>query len=295
MLWIESFLDYLRFERNYSIETIKSYEGDLTQFGAFLQKEATDPGSGASIDASQVRGWVVHLMDNGYSTTSINRKLSTLRSYFKFLLRKKLTDTDPMIGIKGPKNKKVLPSFVRESDMDRLLDDEDFGDDFKGRRDHMIVEMFYSTGMRLSELIGLEDVDLDFGAMTVKVRGKRDKERIIPITAGLRRSLEDYISLRDSIGLPVVEALFIRENGCRLKRGDVVTIVKRSLSKVVTIKKRSPHVLRHTFATSMLNHGADLGVIKEILGHESLATTEIYTHTTFEELKRVYKQAHPRS
>lgn len=295
MLWSEPFLEYLKCEKNYSVETVKAYESDLLQFDDYLKEFGLNPDTDEDMGAAPIRGWIVQLMDHGYKPTSINRKVSTLRSYYKFLIRKGKAEKNPTIGIRGPKKKKPLPVFLKESEMDRLLDEEDFGEGFIGIRDRMIVDIFYSTGIRLAELIGLNDVDVDLTAMTIKVRGKRNKERIIPFGENLRDSLRNYIRERNSLGLPMMEALFIKENGYRLKRGDVEIIVKRSLSKVVTQKKRSPHVLRHTFATTMLNHDADLSVIKEILGHESLATTEIYTHTTFEELKKVYKQAHPRS
>ena len=195
----------------------------------------------------------------------------------------------------GPKKKKPLPVFLREGEMDRLLDDMDFGEGFEGCRDRMIIEMFYATGMRLSELIGLDDKDIDFSASLVKVTGKRNKQRLIPFDEELGCSMREYVNVRNE-AVPVrSDAFFVRENGERLSRSIVENIVKRNLSKVVTLKKRSPHVLRHTFATAMLNNNAELGVIKELLGHESLATTEIYTHTTFEELKKVYNQAHPRA
>ena len=234
-------------------------------------------------------------MNLGYATTSVNRKLSSLRSYYKYLLRKGEVKVDPLRKITGPKNKKNLPVFVKESEMNRLLDDEDFGEGFEGCRDHLVIAMFYATGMRLSELIGLDDGDVDFAASVIKVTGKRNKQRLIPFGEELRVEMEAYVKQRDE-SVPVrSDAFFVRKTGERLYPNIVRKIVTRNLSKVVTVKKRSPHVLRHTFATSMLNHEAELGAIKELLGHESLATTEIYTHTTFEELKKVYNQAHPRA
>ena len=205
-------------------------------------------------------------------------------------------ESDPLRKVIGPKKKKTLPVFLKEREMNRLLDDIDFGEGFEGCRDRLIIEMFYATGMRLSELIGLDDACVDFSASLIKVTGKRNKQRLIPFGEELKKTMADYVNLRNEV-VPVRQdgAFFVRKTGERLYRGMVECIVKRNLSKVTTVKKRSPHVLRHTFATVMLNHDAELGAIKELLGHQSLATTEIYTHTTFEELKKVYNQAHPRA
>ena len=294
-MWLtDSFLDYLQYERNYSEETIKSYREDLRQFEEFAREEIGDSAP-SEVKAELVREWIVSLMDRGYTSTSINRKLSSLRSFYKFLLRKGEVAVNPLQKITGPKNKKPLPAFLRESDMDRLLDEVDFGEGFKGCRDHMIIEMFYATGVRLSELIGLDNKDVDFSSSLIKVTGKRNKQRLIPFGEELKIAMMEYVDVRNEAVSIRTNAFFVRENGERLSRSIVENLVKRNLSKVVTLKKRSPHVLRHTFATTMLNHDAELGAIKELLGHESLATTEVYTHTTFEELKKVYKQAHPRA
>lgn len=294
MLLTDSFLDYLRYERNYSDDTVKAYGEDIRQFQEF-GGEDVGLQSPSEVVVDVVREWMIHLMNLGYATTSVNRKLSSLRSYYKYLLRKGEVKVDPLRKITGPKNKKNLPVFVKESEMNRLLDDVDFGEGFEGCRDHLVIAMFYATGMRLSELIGLDDGDVDFAASVIKVTGKRNKQRLIPFGEELRVEMETYVKQRDE-SVPVrSDAFFVRKTGERLYPNIVRKIVTRNLSKVVTVKKRSPHVLRHTFATSMLNHDAELGVIKELLGHESLATTEIYTHTTFEELKKVYNQAHPRA
>lgn len=294
MLLTDSFLDYLRYERNYSDDTVKAYGEDIRQFQEF-GGEDVGLQSPLEVVVDVVREWMIHLMNLGYATTSVNRKLSSLRSYYKYLLRKGEVKVDPLRKITGPKNKKNLPVFVKESEMNRLLDDEDFGEGFEGCRDHLVIAMFYATGMRLSELIGLDDGDVDFAASVIKVTGKRNKQRLIPFGEELRVEMETYVKQRDE-SVPVRSgAFFVRKTGERLYPNIVRKIVTRNLSKVVTVKKRSPHVLRHTFATSMLNHEAELGAIKELLGHESLATTEIYTHTTFEELKKVYNQAHPRA
>ena len=294
-MWLtDSFLDYLQYERNYSEETIKSYREDLRQFEEFAREEIGDSAP-SEVKAELVREWIVSLMDRGYTSTSINRKLSSLTSFYKFPLRKGEVAVNPLQKITGPKNKKPLPAFLRESDMDRLLDEVDFGEGFKGCRDHMIIEIFYATGVRLSELIGLDNKDVDFSSSLIKVTGKRNKQRLIPFGDELKETMLEYVDIRNEMISGRSDAFFVRENGERLYKNLVYNLVKRNLSKVVTLKKRSPHVLRHTFATTMLNNDAELGAVKELLGHSSLATTEIYTHTTFEELKKVYKQAHPRA
>lgn len=294
MLVTDSFLDYLLYERNYSESTVKAYRTDILELQKFGEEMLGDL-TPSDVDAELVREWIASLMDKGHVSNTINRKLSSIRAYYKFLLRRGEIEVDPLRKITGPKKKKPLPVFLREVEMDKLLDDIDFGEGFEGCRDHLIIETFYATGMRLSELIGLDDKDVDFSASLIKVTGKRNKQRLIPFDKELRHSMQEYVMARNE-ALPVrSDAFFVRENGKRLCRNIVAYLVKRNLSKVVTVKKRSPHVLRHTFATAMLNNGADLGSIKELLGHESLATTEIYTHTTFEELKKVYNQAHPRA
>ena len=291
---IDSFLEYLRLERNYSERTIVSYETDLREFEEYFQE--VDAGLDfKKIDADIVRRWMVHLMDEGRAATSVNRKLSTLRSFYRFLLRRKEVVINPMLKVVGPKKKKPLPFFVREKDMDRLLDESLFGEGFEGCRDRLILEMFYTTGMRLSELIGLNDADVDLSARLIKVTGKRNKQRLIPFGNELEEDLLIYIKVRNEALPEGTKAFFVRKNGMRMYPLQVYRLVRKSLSKVVTLKKRSPHVLRHTFATAMLNGKAEMRAVKELLGHESLVTTEVYTHTTFEELKKVYELAHPRA
>lgn len=291
---IDSFLDYLRFEKNYSEKTIVSYGTDLVKFEEFF-KGVDEKVDFTTVDADLVRAWVMSLMEQGYTSTSVNRKLSSLRSFYRFLLRKKLVQADPMLKIVGPKNKKPLPAFLKESEMNRLLDEIPFKEDFAGCRDKTIIETFYATGMRLSELIGLNDADVDFSASLIKVTGKRNKQRLIPFGEKLRQVMLAYLAVRDGAIPEKEDAFFVLENGRRMYASKVYNLVKRNLSKVVSLKKRSPHVLRHTFATSMLNNRAELGAVKELLGHSSLTTTEVYTHATFEELKKVYEQAHPRA
>ena len=290
----EAFLDYLRLERNYSERTIVSYGTDLREFEGYLEKTEAELDF-TKVHANVVRNWISELMDEGRTATSVNRKLSSLRSFYRFLLRRKEITVNPMLKIVGLKKKKPLPSFVREKDMNRLLDGLSFDEGFEGCRDRTILEMFYTTGMRLSELIGLDDVDVDFSAKLVKVTGKRNKQRLIPFGNELAEDLLIYNKVRNETFPEGTEAFFVRKDGKRMYPMQVYRIVKRNLSKVVTLKKRSPHVLRHTFATAMLNDNAELRAVQALLGHESLATTEVYTHTTFEELKKVYEQAHPRA
>ena len=292
-MWIDIFLDYLKLERNYSKQTITSYGVDLNQFEQYF-KSVDESLDFVHVDADIVRLWVVSLMDDGYSAVSVNRKLSSLRAFYRFLLRKDLVKIDPMCKISGPKKKKPLPVFLREEEMDRLLDDVSFEDSFEGNRDRLILEVFYLTGVRLSELIGLNDADVDFSLMQIKVTGKRNKQRMIPFGDELKEQMLAYLKLRnEAVAKP--DAFFVLPNGRPMYPSKVYNIVRKNLSKVATLKKKSPHVLRHTFATTMLNHDAELGVVKELLGHESLTTTEVYTHTTFEELKKVYEHAHPRA
>ena len=291
---IKSFLDYLRLERNYSEKTLVSYETDLREFEDYLEETEAELEL-AKVHSDVVRNWIVSLMDKGRAATSVNRKLSSLRSFYHFLLRRKRITVNPMLKIVGPKKKKPLPSFVREKDMDRLLDGVPFGEGYEGCRDRTILELFYVTGMRLSELIGLNDVDVDFSAKLVKVTGKRNKQRLIPFGNELEKDLLIYNKVRNETFPEGTEAFFVRKDGKRMYPMQVYRLVRRNLSKVVTLKKRSPHVLRHTFATAMLNDNAELRAVQELLGHESLSTTEVYTHTTFEELKKVYELAHPRA
>ena len=291
---IKDFLNYLRLERNYSERTIVAYEADLREFEEHFKKTDAELDF-RSVHSDNVRNWMVSLMDEGRTETSVNRKLSSLRSFYRFLLRRKEITVNPMLKVVGPKKKKPLPSFVREKDMDRLLDECSFEEGFEGYRDRTILEMFYATGMRLSELIGLNDADVDFSAKLIKVTGKRNKQRLIPFGNELAEDLRLYINVRNEAMPQEAEALFVLNDGKRMYPMAVYRIVKRNLSRVVSLKKRSPHVLRHTFATAMLNDSAELRSVKELLGHESLVTTEVYTHATFEELKKVYEQAHPRA
>lgn len=293
---IESFLKYLRLERNYSEKTILSYGIDLKEFQVFFKEKSEDIDF-ITLDSDLIRLWIIDLMDRGYTSTSVNRKLSALRSFYRFLLRRGLVEINPTLKVASLKNKKPLPVFVKEADMDRIIERSNFKEGFEGCRDRLIIEMFYTTGMRLSELIGLKDRDIDFYNSTLTVLGKRNKQRIIPFDVELKRDISEYINVRDEYltGGNKSGSLFVLKSGEAMYPLKVYNLVKRSLAKFVSIKKKSPHVLRHTFATSMLNNDASLESIKELLGHESLETTQVYTHTTFEELKKIYEQAHPRA
>ena len=298
MNWIEDFIDYLKYERNYSSRTTEYYKADLEAFKRFY--EATDSSlNWKEMPADIVRQWVVEMMDKGNVATSVRRRLSSLRSFYKFLLRRGLVTKDPVHNMPGPKVEKKLPAYVRETEMDKLFDGDFFGDDYQGFRDRMILLTFYSTGIRLSELVGLAEKDVDLDQMQLKVTGKRNKQRIIPYGDEFGDSLRQYLEERNVFAQQFAsddKSLFLDErSGQRITPAKVRKIVKKYLSMVTTQQRNSPHVLRHTFATAMLNHKADLQSVKELLGHESLSTTEIYTHTTFEQLKEMYNQAHPRA
>ena len=309
---IAGFLDYLSLERAYSPHTVTSYENDLRAFEVYLGQ--TESGLELKdVDADLVRGWAMTLMSSGMKATSVNRKLSSLRTYYKYLLKKGEISVSPMQHVNGPKKSKPLPQFVREGEMERMLCATAQGDTWEELREHVILQLFYETGIRLSELVGLNEEDVDFGRKTIKVTGKRNKQRIIPIGDGLAGSLKRYMETRPNSlweggnsnvteqgSLPRREGwggapLFITDKGLRVYPHWVYRLVRKNLSQVVTLKKRSPHVLRHTFATAMLNNAAELEAVKELMGHESVSTTQIYTHTTFEELKKAYRQAHPRA
>ena len=289
----ESFLRYLRYEKNYSEKTIVAYGTDLSMFEAYF-KAADETLDFTTVDTDVIRGWMLSLMYEGNASSSVNRKLSSLRSFYRYLLREKVVSVDPASKVRAPKKKKPLPVFVKDADMNRLLD-EDPGDGFESVRDKAVIATFYETGIRRAELIGLKDGDVDLSVCQMKVTGKRNKQRIIPFGDELKEMLQAYLSARNRCCPKECEAFFVRKDGKQMYPGLVYLLVKQNLSRVVTLKKKSPHVLRHSFATTMLNHQAGLESVKELLGHESLATTEIYTHTTFEELKKVYEQAHPRA
>jgi len=289
---LETYLQYLEYEKRYSPHTIEAYRRDLSQFVGFLS------GSGRqteAVDFRLIRGWIVDLVSKGDSSRTVNRKIAALRSYFMYLMKRELVPVNPMEKVGLLKVDKNLPVFVATDKMNELLDDApvDVGD-FKTLRNRMTLELFYMTGMRLSELIHLKDSDVDTAAMTVKVLGKRNKERIIPLTAQFCSVLAQYISLKKST-FPDAQQLFVLDSGKPLYQRWVQRLTAKELVAVTSMKKRSPHVLRHSFATNILDNGAELNAIKEILGHVNLAATQIYTHSSMNRIKKVYQQAHPRA
>lgn len=292
---VKEFLDYLRSERNCSARTVGGYGDDLQKFESFFKNlDATL--TWETVDSDVIRDWMESMMDKGNIATSVNRRLSAVRSFYRFALSRGLVAADPSHGVKGPKKEKPLPQFVREADMDALLD-ESMWDmrKYEDVRARTIILMIYETGVRISELLGLDDAAVDLAACQLKVTGKRDKQRVIPFGGELRASLEAYMSLRDASVEKKSPALLLSADGTRMAYHTARREVKKHLSRVCTLKKRSPHVLRHTFATAMLNNGAGIESVKKLLGHSRLTTTEIYTHTTFEQLKKVYESAHPRA
>lgn len=293
-MMIDAFLDYLQFELNRSALTVLSYGDDLRAFETHFKNKDTQL-SWETVDADIIRDWMESMMDKGCNATSVNRRLSALRSFYRFALIRGWVEKSPMQKVVGPKRAHPLPQFVREKEMNRLLDDIPCGESFKEVLAYTMILTFYTTGIRLAELVGLDNPDVDFVNQVMKVTGKRSKQRLIPFGEELANGLKRYIALRDKIAPRQSSALFVTEDGARVTRSLVQRKVQEGLSKVTTLKKKSPHVLRHTFATAMLNHEAGLESVKKLLGHESLSTTEIYTHTTFEQLKKVYNQAHPRA
>ena len=293
MLSIEDFLKFLRLERNYSQKTIDNYRADLEQFELFFRKLEADL-SWKDVDADIIRDWIEQMMDKGNAPASVNRRLSALRSYYRYALKRGVVETDPTYNIQGPKRKKVLPQFLKETEMDKLIDPKMWADTYKDVLARTIIITFYSTGVRVSELVGLDMKDVNFVTHELKVTGKRNKQRIIPFGKELEITLTAYLQKRNS-EVGAYDALFVTEKGERVTTSQVRAMVKANLAKVSTLKKKSPHVLRHTFATAMLNNKAGLGSVKKLLGHENIATTEIYTHVTFEQLKKAYNEAHPRA
>ncbi len=290
---IQSFLQYLRFEKRFSVNTVLAYENDLKQFFKFQSElyAVVDP---AQIESTMVRSWMVNLMEAKISTRSINRKITSLKSFYKFLMKKGEVKSSPLLKIQSPKISKRLPVYVDESKMKMLFSEVNFGESFEPVRDKLILELLYATGMRRAELVGLTDDRIDLFQCQLKVLGKRNKERIIPFTNNLKEIMEKYLSLRNEFA-PFPAAFFVTSKGISMYPQMVYRIVTKRLGGVTTLEKKSPHVLRHTFATHMLNNGADINSVKELLGHANLSATQIYTHNTIEKLKEVYKQAHPRA
>ena len=286
----EKFINYLSSEKRFSEHTIKSYSTDLHQFFSFLSDQFQITHQISEISFQIVRSWIAFLLEKGISPRSVNRKISTLKSYFRFLIREGIMKENPMLKIVSPRTNKKLPLFVPENQMELLLSGLHFEEGFIGERDRLIIELFYVTGIRLSELINIKITDVNIHENLIKVFGKRNKERLIPLPFNLINNLRSFI-----VKYNINDYLFIGLNGKRVYTKLVYRIVKKYINKISSISKKSPHILRHTFATHMLNNGADINAIKELLGHANLSATQVYTHNTIDKLKSVYKQAHPRA
>lgn len=284
------FLEFIKFEKRFSKHTLVAYSNDLRQFISYLQTTYEIKNS-SEINHIIIRSWIVSLMEQKISPRSVNRKITTLKTFYKYLLRQNIVKENPMLKILSPKTSKRLPVFIEKDKMNTLLDDSAFGDDFEGQRNKLIIELFYATGIRLSELINLKQANVDLYQCQIKVLGKRNKERIVPFNSILKDQIQQYITSKSNLS---DEFLFVNKNGKQLYEKFVYRIVNTYLSLITTANKKSPHVLRHTFATHMLNNGADLNAIKELLGHANLSATQVYTHNTVEKLKNIHKQAHPR-
>ena len=294
-LMIKSFLKYLQYEKRYSQHTIKSYSTDLTQFSNFINFHY----SGVKIESADhkmVRDWLVSLVGENISPRSINRKIASLRSFYKFLLKNKFTDHNPTLKVRVLKTSKNIPQFFKEADIIRILDEYDYGDDFEGYRDKLMLELLYGTGIRLSELINIRENDINYFDESLKVLGKRNKERIIPLNGELITLINDYKKYKRKDFLANEnDYLIVTNNGLKCYPMMVYRTVKKYLDIFTANDKRSPHVLRHTFATHLLNKGAELNAVKDLLGHASLAATQVYTHNSLEKLKKVFDQAHPKA
>lgn len=292
-LLTKQFADYIQFEKRFSPHTIKAYTNDVNQFLNYIETHY-QLNKLIEITHLHIRSWVVSLMDNGISARAVNRKVTTLKTFYNYFLRKELITINPMLKIQAPKAGKKITVFIEKDNLDKLLDNTAFENDFSGTRNKLIIELFYATGMRLSELIGIKKSDIDYYNKNIKVLGKRNKERLIPVTSNMIDLIKKYNDIKEENKLTKSHYFFVTSTDKKLYEKLVYRIVNNYLSKVTTISKKSPHVLRHSFATHMLNNGADINAIKELLGHSSLAATQVYTHNSVEKLKSVHKQAHPR-
>jgi integrase/recombinase XerC len=289
----ERFLAYIQYEKRYSPHTVTAYRTDLDQFFGYLQIQYNISDI-HEVSHPMIRSWLVYLMEHQVGSRSVNRKLTTLKSFYKFLLREGILDENPMRKITSPKIAKRLPVFVEREKMEMLFNQVTFSEGYPGIRDRLILELFYSTGMRLSELVNLKETDIDFHHDTIKVLGKRNKERLIPFSMKFEFLLKSYLDEKGK-AFGDRDDLFLTDKGRKIYPKLVYRIVNRYIGEVTTMGKKSPHVLRHTFATHLLNNGAELNAVKELLGHASLSATQVYTHNTIEKLKRIYKQAHPKA
>lgn len=290
---VQQFCDYIQHQKRYSQHTVNAYQKDLNQFCQFAS-QTYELNNWKEISSTIIRSWIVSLLEEGNSPTTINRKISSLKSLYKYLLKDKAVQKNPLLKVVVPKTSKRLPVFINETEVTQLFSQVIFDDDFEGFRDRLVLELFYLSGMRLSELVNLKMNDINTYNLTVKVLGKRNKERIIPITQQFVDNYKKYLNYREEIS-PKSNYIFLTEKGDKIYEKLVYRLVNKYLSLVTTADKKSPHVIRHTFATHMLNNGADLNTIKEILGHASLSATQVYTHNTIEKLKNIYQQAHPRA
>ena len=286
----DNFIDFLSSEKRFSAHTISSYSNDINQFFLFLSSEYQINSTVSEVNFQIVRSWIAFLLEKGISARSVNRKISTLKTYFKFLLREGVINESPMLKVVSPKSKKRLPIFVEEEQIESLLNEVDFDDGFIGERDKLIIDLFYVTGIRVSELINIKFLDINFDENLVKVLGKRNKERLIPLSLRIVKELQFFAHK-----YKIHDYFFTTLKGSKMYTKLVYRIVNKYIGKISSINKKSPHILRHTFATHMLNNGADINAIKELLGHANLSATQVYTHNTIEKLKTVYKQAHPRA
>jgi integrase/recombinase XerC len=291
---IQSFLEYLKFEKRYSKHTVISYETDLVSFLDYIVTQYGETPL-AQLSHIYIRSWLASLKDEGLTAKSINRKISSLKSFFKYQLKAGVIKQTPMAKIVSPKNEKRLPSFVANKDIKALFEQVEFPDTWQGKTDRLLMLLFYNTGMRLSEVINLKDSQVNSANHTLKILGKGNKERIVPVSSEILNEIKAYQKERSELINERPDILLITEKGKALSPRSVYTSVKKYLSLVTTIEKRSPHVLRHTFATHLTNNGADLNAVKELLGHSSLAATQVYTHNTIEKLKNIYKKAHPKA
>jgi integrase/recombinase XerC len=293
MLYKDDFLSYLRFEKRYSPHTVASYDNDLKQYNLFCEQAGSNS---YILESSMIRLWIVSLLEQGLTPRSVNRKLSTLKSFARFLVRKGVLTANPLNKVLKPKMSKRIPTFVDEEKLNEFLDHYEFGEDYAGKRNQLIIELLYQTGMRRSELTGLKMNSVNFAESQLRVLGKRNKERLIPINNDLGRRLKDFLALRSEVfPFEKNDYLLLTTKAQPVYPKMVYRIITEFLQMVTTLDKKSPHVLRHSFATHLLNRGADLNAIKELLGHANLSATQVYTHNSFEKLKDIYKQAHPRA